>query len=237
MRYFFGVGIDKYKHAAFGGQNIDLKQCVNDVRRAGAHFSASSNMVQYLYDENATKAEILACLRYYAEKLHTGDVLIYYQSSHGTSWHENTGEITNARLAHDGVIADHEIAAIWATVAKGATVLTFSDLCFAGSSQRHSMDASVKPRSIEWRGTVPMRPTALKIAYKAEFWHVSACRFDQVSYENALGGVFSTLLLSVLEQTKGERSVNTVLKTVQRNIKNQSPVLEKINPKRTAPKV
>ena len=237
MKYFFGVGIDKYRPGAFGSQNIDLKQCVNDVQRAEAHFVQQSGQIQHLHNEDAIKGEILTNLRYYAEKLQSGDTLIYYQSSHGTNWYESDGKVTTARLAHDGVIADHEIASIWATVKKGVTVVTFSDLCFAESSQRDVNLPDWKARSMEYRGAIPQKPTTLPVTYRGEFWHVSASRFDQVSWETSTGGVFTTLLLAILSQTKGERSLTAVFNTVKRNIQRQEPVLEKINPKRSAPKI
>ena len=237
MRYLLTIGINHYLRSAFGGQNIDLKQCVNDATRAHRELSPFCDMVQLLDDENATRAEIIACLRYYAGQCKAGDTFIYHQSSHGTMWYNSDGSVTNARVAHDGVLADHQLAPIFASFAKGVTVITLSDLCHSESSQRDVIPAGHRARFMEYRGNVPPKPTELKLNYAANIYHLSACKFDQVAWENEKGGVFTTLFLEVLKQTKGERSIKSILKTVARNIRNQDPVIEIINPTKKTPKL
>jgi hypothetical protein len=239
MRYLLTVGINKYLRSAFGGQNIDLKQCVNDATRTHTALSPFCDMVQLLDDENATRAEIIACLKYYAGQCKAGDTFIYHQSSHGTMWYNADGSVTNARVVHDGILADHQIAPILASFVKGVTVITLSDLCHSESSQRSPFSPAeyARARSMEYRGNVPPKPTELNLNYAATIYHLSACQFDQVAWETAQGGVFTTLFLNVLKQTKGERSIKTIFKTVARNIRNQTPAIEIINPSRKAPKL
>jgi hypothetical protein len=181
----------------------------------------------------------MACLKYYAGQCKAGDTFIYHQSSHGTMWYNADGSVTTARVAHDGVLADHQIAPILASFVKGVTVITLSDLCHSESSQRSPFNPAeyARARSMEYRGAVPPKPTELNLNYAATIYRLSACQFDQVAWETAQGGVFTTLFLDVLKQTKGERSIKTIFKTVARNIRNQTPVLEIINPSRKAPKL
>ena len=230
MKYFFTVGINKYNSASFGGQKIDLNQCVNDALRAYNSIGLACDQRQLLEDENATKSEILANLEYYSKKVQPGDLFIYHQSSHGTLWYENNGSATTARLAHDGVIPDWQMAQVWAKFPAGVTIVTLSDLCHAESSQRELMPntSELKARYMEYRGAITPKPTDLKITYLANLWHVSACKFDQVSWEDSKGGVFTTLLLKVINDTPVSKSINVILKDLKKIIQKQDPVLERI---------
>jgi|GEM_PF-5683667 len=214
--------IDHYDSAVFGG-NINLSGCQKDIDRVEPHLP--SGLTRYLVNEAATKAALIATLKTFAEECQPGDTFIWYHSGHGTMQDTGKGRMT-MRVVHDGYLTDAEVAAILATFLKEVTVISFSDTCYAHSNSRN-VSADLRPRSMLYRGPV-ITPTVLKVKYAATIYNVSACDINQVAWENAEGGIFTTKLITVLQKT-GTQSINAIVKLVHKTIVGQTPTLETTN--------
>lgn len=136
------IGIDDYPSAPLTG-------CVADARLWAEKFTALGFDVTVLINEQATTGEILRHLTELVAQAHTGDVVAFQYSGHGTEMPDldHDEQIGNPRATHDQaliahgaalgeVILDDDLAEIWDIIREGANVTAFFDSCHAGDSIR-----------------------------------------------------------------------------------------------------
>ncbi len=125
------VGIDRYS-AAYGAG--DLNSCINDALGLRGRLLTDTarwktTAINTKLNSAATKALILNRLRAEAAVLRTGDVFVYYQSSHGG----RSGTSTTAYLCtYNASFYDYELAAELARFSSGVKIFIILDTCYSG---------------------------------------------------------------------------------------------------------
>lgn len=103
-KYAFLVGINRFKNPS-----ATLYGCVNDVVAArdllNTRFGFALDDMPLLFDEKATRANILAGLQHLLNQLSTGDTGVFYVASHGTQ--KNFGQ-TEEEDGRDEAIMPYE---------------------------------------------------------------------------------------------------------------------------------
>lgn len=142
------VGINDYAPAGAGGP--DLRGCVNDVKDFANTIGALGivpihpRTMRVLTDRNATRANILAGIKWLLTGAKKGDVLVLYYSGHGTYVVDVSGDELDKRdeaiCPHDfaaaGPIKDDDIRALLSGLPAGANLDVLFDSCFSGTATR-----------------------------------------------------------------------------------------------------
>lgn len=142
------VGVDDYAPSGAGGP--DLGGCVNDTRDMASTLStlgivaANPVNMRILTNSRATRAAIMAGLKWLISGSKKGDTLIFYYSGHGSHTADLTGDEIDRRdetiCPHDfstaGMIADDDLAKAFSTLAAGANLEVIFDSCHSGTATR-----------------------------------------------------------------------------------------------------
>ncbi len=143
-RYGLYVGINKYAtpNNPLGGCVVDAVNLASACRDLGGWSPANQT---FLTDSGATTAAIRAALRALADKAVAGDVVLYFQSSHGGPHH---GPSTNDTLVstHDGYIDEATLREDLCRFRKGVNLIVIIDACYSGGLIRGSSQSV--PQSI-----------------------------------------------------------------------------------------
>ena len=145
------VGINDYRPLGAGGP--DLRGCVNDVRDVASTLNALSIVpavplnMRILTDSRATRANIIAGLKWLVNGAKKGDVLIFHYSGHGSQMVDPSGEEPDVRdetiCPHDfataGMIKDDDLRAIFSTLTPGANLDVLLDSCHSGTGTREAL--------------------------------------------------------------------------------------------------
>lgn len=226
MKYLISFGINKYG-PAYGG-NANLQKCVYDAERvANMAESKNFNEVTVLTDKECTIASFNAVLSNLAKKVVPGDLVVFFQSSHGTYHDLQGGKRATGLCMHDGVLWDYMANKVWAKFAKGVRVTYLTDSCFAESNYRNAglPPIEIRRKYIKAPKAAEPVPTALK-AIKCEFTALLSSTINQSSYEVVEGGVFTSALLSY-SNSIAEFSAETLRNRIDGQISDfQNPVLE-----------
>ena len=146
------VGINDYAPVGSGGP--DLRGCVNDVSDMANTLSvlgiipATPRAMRILTNSRATRAAILAGLKWLVKGAKKGDVLVFYYSGHGSYVADVSGDELDGRdetlCPHDyasaGMIKDDDIRTLLAGLSPGATLDIIFDSCHSGSGTRAALD-------------------------------------------------------------------------------------------------
>jgi hypothetical protein len=155
------VGINDYAPAGPGGP--DMNGCVNDVKDFSNTLGALSIVpiqpasMRILTDRNATRANILAGLKWLLSGARSGDVGVFYYSGHGTYVVDVSGDELDKKdeaiCPHDfataGPITDDDIRTVLAGLPAGVNLDVFLDSCFSGTATRVMMMETVSASSGE----------------------------------------------------------------------------------------
>lgn len=145
------VGINDYSPVGAGGP--DLRGCVNDVRDAASTLStlgiipANPATMRILTDARATRASILAGLKWLVTGAKRGDTLVFHYSGHGSQVVDVSGDEFEATpkkdetiCPHDyataGMIKDDDLRGIISGLATGANLDVILDSCHSGTGTR-----------------------------------------------------------------------------------------------------
>lgn len=231
MKHVFLVGVNKYDHAIFG--DIDLKGCVNDINKADAFLNSPGAKFTRLQDENANKKAVVFALKSYAVNLFPGDELHFYFSGHGTRLNKN-GKTHTARVLHDDILFDYEIAPILADFRAGVKVILYSDSCYATGNSRTVINPPAENavrRSINapkvFEDNLPEYTDPRK--YAATIYYFSACDFNEVAWEIGGIGNFTQTLAILLRGYKKPTAITTIFNTLKKSIAYQHPTLKTTN--------
>jgi len=214
------VGINDYAPVGAGGP--DLRGCVNDVRDMANTLSALGIVpavaasMRILTDGRATRAAILAGLKWLITGARKSDVLVFYYSGHGSQVMDVSGDDPDGKdetiCPHDyataGMIKDDDFRALFAGVAVGVNLDVIMDSCHSGSVTRGALpeEAQMVSRCIEppldygffldanptlpSRRIMRMRGLDRDVVPVAGLNHVlwAGCRDNQTSQETSIGG-------------------------------------------------
>ncbi|TDC19997.1 caspase family protein [Streptomyces sp. 8K308] len=209
--YALLIGVDDYPADV---SSRPLRGAVNDVVAARAWLATRGAHVAELHDAAATRAAIVAGVRFHLGRAGAGDTALLWFSGHGTEldtsdpWHQRVEAATGrcqALLAVDGPLVDKELGALLdATAAPGAHVVAVLDCCYSGGGTR---DPELTPRHAtprpSWPAPAPAGRDATAMAGHVEPRHalLAASRLTERAYEaetqsGEVRGVFSRALLA-----------------------------------------
>ena len=193
--YALMVGIDEYD-PAYGASS--LPSCVNDAEGMRSAFLVdsarwSSGNITTLTDSSATEAAISSQLATLAATAVSGDVVVYFHSSHGG---QSSGTDTFL-CAHDASYTDAELAADLANFADGVTVIVIVDACHSGglfqsadSGGRGGWDLAANT----------MRQLNLRVAKSGtkapSIGWITACDYDETCWAGNPYSLFTGYLIS-----------------------------------------
>jgi metacaspase-1 len=200
------VGINDYP---FDGS--DLKGCVNDAKAWAdmlvGHFGFAKSDVKLLLDAKATKANIMKGLKSLVKDAHTGDTLVFTNSSHGTYVKDEDGDekaYDEAICPYDcarNLIVDDELRMLFDTVPDDVNLTVISDSCYSGTVTRLAppgvtgyKKARFLSPAIMGRETLPNQRSARprsKTQYTESTMKdilLSGCTDKEVSYDAEIDG-------------------------------------------------
>ncbi len=142
------IGINDYAPIGPGGP--DLRGCVNDVRDAAGTYvslgvlAASPASLRIFTDARATRANIMAGLKWLLTPTAKVDKLIFYYSGHGSYCVDTSGDEIDGKdetiCPHDyataGMIKDDEFRSAFATLKSNVTLEVILDSCHSGTGTR-----------------------------------------------------------------------------------------------------
>lgn len=137
------VGINAYGGgSSLNGCVPDARDVANTLSSLGIVESTGSSM-KILTDKNATKANIMAGLKWLVSGAKAKDVLVFYYSGHGTYIADTNKDETDRKDEclcpvdfQRNLIVDDELAEIFKTVPEGVNLEVILDSCFSGSATR-----------------------------------------------------------------------------------------------------
>jgi metacaspase-1 len=153
------VGINDYAPVGPGGP--DLHGCVNDVRDAASTYvslgllAAAPSHLQILTDARATRANILAGLKWLITPTARVDQLVFFYSGHGSYMVDTNGDEVDGKdetiCPHDfataGMIKDDELRMVFTQLKPGTTLEVILDSCFSGTGTREQLAMNALPDS------------------------------------------------------------------------------------------
>lgn len=142
------IGINDYAPSGPGGP--DLRGCVNDVRDAAGTYvslgvlTAAPAYLKILTDARATRANILAGLKWLLTPTPKVDQLIFYYSGHGSYCLDTSGDEVDGKdetiCPHDyaaaGMIKDDQFRSAFTALKPGVTLEVILDTCHSGTGTR-----------------------------------------------------------------------------------------------------
>ena len=204
--YLLLAGINKYDRTYYG--DADLGQCVNDANRLMVHLDntlkgTTKNLL--LLDKDATAAQYIQQVKSIARQAKRYDVVVLFQSSHGTYYDAPSGRLTG-RCMHDRILWDYEVLQLLSNFKAGVTVVWVTDACYSESTERAPMAPQLMFEGVRAKALPMARipgakgtpvPTVGNLQLlKANLIAISACTADEVAYEDERGGVFTNALMA-----------------------------------------
>lgn len=216
------VGIDKYPQYPLNG-------CVADAMEWSAIMQVIGfTDQQVILNENATRNNIMDALTKLITTAQAGDVLVFQYSGHGTQLPDLDGDeklgetpkYDESMIPIDyeagAYLIDDDVAAIFTQLPSGVNLTCFIDCCHSGTISRASMLlGGVRQRRERFmRATVTMEhqhkeyrkaigQTRSLPQRQAEHMRevvFSACRSDEVAWENKGHGDYTVRAIDVLKQ-------------------------------------
>ena len=241
------VGINRYRMPG-----SDLQGCVNDVTNVRdvllKYFGFKGKEVRLLVDERATKAAILAHLRWLVQGAKAGDRLLFHFSGHGSQVRDRDGDELKDRLDEilcphdmdwDGTyIVDDELGKLFAGVPKGANLEVVLDSCHSGTGTREAYAIERLPAELAFRPRFLMPPADILARQGEEdlemrqlcrptnpATHVlfTGCRDTQTSADASIkgsyNGAFSYYVCKHLRDTQGALIRSELLTRVRASLR------------------
>ena len=202
------VGIDEYDLAYGAGSLNGCVNDANDIRNTlllgdPAQRWLAGN-VQLLTDAQATESGIRGTLQSLASESTPGDVVVYYQASHGGQ----TSGTDTYLCTHDADYTDAELGVDLALFDPGVTVIVIVDACFSAglfkdagwpfAEQVIQTVQETKTAELEAQGLEIPKDLGANIAFMV------ACNYDETSAEIAGHGLYTTSVIEACSQATAD---------------------------------
>ena len=204
------IGIDNYDRQPLAG-------CVNDARLWAHTLQELGYAPTLLLDRDATGEAIRSEVQALIDQARPGDDIVLQFAGHGTRMDDRDGDeqggdtpaydecfcAVDCDRREDGLVIDDEFRNMFAGLAAGASLTCFFDCCHSGSITRAHKLAIGARTSVDRRARMLMPSSTMKHAYRKLRSRVgmfrgsqrdvlfSACRSDQLAYENNGQGDFT----------------------------------------------
>ncbi len=200
-----------------------------------------------LTDESATKSNIVNALKDAVENLNSDDVFLFYYSGHGTQQlsagrflddynglHQCLVCFTENFNETNYLLADKEIRYLFNLCKSDAHIIAIFDCCHSGDITR-SINDGIKAKRIS--GSFSKRPLEDYIFYDesnfsdfskkkfntiypdANVINLSASLSNESSWEDSQGGVFTRVLLDILNSNNGFINYNELIRQSELTIR------------------
>ena len=214
------IGLNFVDPAGYDGWDGQLAACERDAEDMLAIAKAQGYEARHLRREQATSANVLKELAQAAASVRAGEHFFLTYSGHGGQVPDTNGDepdtFDETWCLHDRMLLDDELYVMFGRFPAGARIFVLSDSCHSGSVTRDR----IRPRPTDARGE--MRPKWLPLAKSQAIYEarkplfdsiqqlagpaekarvaasiilISGCRDDQVSYDGAVNGAFTTQVL------------------------------------------
>jgi hypothetical protein len=195
-----------------------LQGCVNDSRAWEELFRELGYAVTALRDDAATRAAITDALARHVAALKAGDICLIQYAGHGVQFPDDSGDEPDNKdealcpvdMMTAGFIRDDEMRAILNRIPIGARVFCFIDCCHSSSIARMVREVSPDNRSriraitptaemiaVHQQTRTPGRVATPAVRRDVVF---AACRDDQVAFESAGHGDYTTQAVPIIRQ-------------------------------------
>jgi Caspase domain len=206
------IGVDAYPAPD------TLQGCVNDSRVWEEMFRELGCSVSVLRDFDATRAAITDALAQHVAAMKAGDICLIQYAGHGVQFPDDSGDEPDNKdealcpvdMMTAGYIRDDEVRAILNRIPAGARVFCFFDCCHSSSIARMARELG-QDHGSRIRALTPtpemilvhqQTRTAGRVATPAVRRDVvfAACRDDQVAFESAGHGDYTTRAVPIIRQ-------------------------------------
>ncbi len=224
-----------------------LHGCINDANNLQNYLIQAAQaqnkelVSKELYDQEATKANIVEAFAEHLGQATEEDICVFYFSGHGGQEeahpafekHESDGKLEvlacyDSRLKRQGsFLADKELRYLIHQLYQKtkAQITTIFDCCHSGGNAKNAL---LTPRRLmddaegrKWEDFIfggeitaeaVQKATALEdVLPQGKFLHLAACEDKESAYEVNGEGIFTSNLIALLKQTKGEISYRNLI--------------------------
>lgn len=217
--HVFLTALNQYSPTVYG-QGNNLSGCISDLERVKTEFLRRSDKYIFmeLKDRSCTVSGLLRELDAYSATLQPGDRLIWFHSGHGT-WFDKGKETLCGRCLYDGVAWDYLVLEKIKKFKPGVELVFLSDTCHSESNSRALangiLQRHTRPKSITLLEAPDLpKLTKGRVSSKLPYCFISACKASQVSWEDSIGGVFTTGLIKAIRKVGAEGSVKALYDAV-----------------------
>ncbi len=192
-RYALLVGVDEYDSSYGPGRLFSCANDANGMQRCFVDDSSrwSAGNITLLLNETATKTAIRTALGTLATQAVSGDVVVYFQSSHGG---QHSGSDTFL-CSYNANYEDEELATDLAAFADGVKIIVVIDACFSGGMFKTlSLDEASDDSAWNFAQDVMRNyaATTKSLSTKApSIGWITACDYNELSLAGASYSLFT----------------------------------------------
>ena len=243
------VGLNSVDPDRYGGWDGTLVACENDARDMARLARAAGFADTLLLTGEGTVDRVTTALRAAAERLASGDILLFTYSGHGGQMPDVTGPDDEADrrdetlVLHDRQFLDDEVHQEFLRFDDGVRIVTLFDCCHSGSSIELPGAADVRgrylpePKQIELyerdrdfyddlQRSVAKAAAATGDGQGPPVILISACQDNQTAADGPVNGAFTEALLEVWSDGAFRGDYRTFHRAIQRRLPpTQSPNL------------
>lgn len=244
------IGIDNYKETD-RSPFPELDGCKNDAQSMkiliNAKYNFPNNKIKELYNEQATRDNILKSINELLNESHKGDVAFIYYAGHGSQVKNSLNKADN-HLDQSIVPVDYwkknipdirnkELAALFDKfIDKGVILTCIFDCCHSGTIARGIQNAPPKFRYMpedNYDARDASSPVAPDSRKDGEYLILSAVQADELAQEqtdenNTPHGAFTIALLTAIKQQDVNSSVNHLFTAVHAILRSNGIIQEPV---------
>ncbi|MBK8653007.1 MAG: caspase family protein [Haliscomenobacter sp.] len=217
--FLFAIAIDRYRYCS------SLSNCVRDAEKLvqilTTKYRFEPDQAYFLYDENATRANILSRLREFKQKVQPNDNLVIYFSGHGEV-RNNVGYFIPVEAHPD---RDDEFVSAYDLKSRLDEINSFHTFVIVNADFSGSLFLS-------YRGLLSAGET------KRSRWGLSACSSRESIFDGppGEGGPFASALIKILDQSEVSLSAEALARAVIEEVQSitkmgQTPTFRPLNVK------
>jgi Caspase domain len=244
------IGIDTYKPTD-RSPFPELEGCKNDALAMkvliNAKFNFQNSNIKELYNEQATRSNILQSINELLDKSNKGDIAFIYYAGHGSQVRNSLNKADNhmdqtivpVDMWKSGVpdIRNKELAALFDKfIDKGVTLTCIFDCCHSGTIARGIQNAPPKFRYMpasNYDAKDASNPIAPDTKKDSKYLILSAVQADELAQEatdenGVPHGAFTIALLTAIKQQDVNSSVNNLFTAIHAILRSNGIVQEPV---------